>query len=379
MTKYFIILISTFQIILAEAQTLNNSIQTDNKLKTSLDTTVHSSAINFFSDGTKAGLSIGIYVNGKTFYYNYGTAEKEKQALPTNKTIYEIGSISKTFTGTLLAKAVIDKKLNMDDDIRKYLDGNYPNLAYQSHPIKIAHLLSHISGLPNFLPDSPQIFKNPNYDSLPFIICNIQNNYTRELFFEDLHRVVLDTIPGYQFSYSNAGAQLLKYILEKQYKKSYDRILKDEILRPLNMPHTYSQYAGSTTNKVAIGYSSKGNIMPYNPPMLDAAGGILSTSADMITYLKYHLNEANPTVALTHKVVFGSLVDYAIGINWQACFTKEGRKKIWQSGGTFGFGSYCVAYPGHKVAIVLLSNESDPGTQAALERIADTLVEVADK
>lgn len=358
---------------IGKAQTIKHVIPTDNKLKSQIDFVVQNHAMPFMKDSSKVGLSIGIYRNNKMYYYNYGTTDKNKTKLPTNKTVYEIGSISKTFTGTLLAQAVIEKKVKIDDDIRKYLDGDFPNLEYQGHPIKLNHLVSHISGLPFFLPESPDLFKNANFDTLPFTISKIQNNYSKQKFFDDLHNVHLDTIPGYKFRYSNASAQLLKYILEKVYNTTYDALLKKHIAEPLKMKNTTSIFLNNSKGLLVKGYSQKGNIMPYNPQILDAAGGIFSTTADMLQYLKFHLNESNDVVALSHKPTKGDINDYAIGLNWQERVTSEKNKKIWQSGGTFGFSSYCVIYPELDIAIVLLTNESDPNAQNGLEEISDKI------
>lgn len=374
MIKYLFSVLFFLHAFVGQTQTIKPTIASDNKLKSQLDIIVQKATMSFIGDPSKAGLSIGIYSNGKLYYYNYGTTEKGKQSLPTNKTVYEIGSISKTFTGTLLAQAVKDKKVKIDDDIRKYLDGNYPNLEYQGRPIELSHLVSHISGLPFFLPDNPNLFQNPNYDTLPFTISRIQQNYSKQKFFEDLHTVHLDTIPGYNFHYSNAGAQLLKYILEKVYQMSYDKLLSEYITTPLKMQNTNSLYPKNDFSLLVNGYNDKGKLMPYNPQILDAAGGIFSTSSDMLQYLKFHLNENNQVVALSHKVTVGDINHHAIGLNWQEQITSNKQKKIWQSGGTFGFSSYCVIYPETKVGIVLLTNESDPGAQHGLEGIAEEIV-----
>ena len=271
MTKYIFILLLTFQGFLVEAQTLYNSINTDNKQNKKIDKIVHNAVQIFLSDSSRVGLSVGIYTSGKEFFFNYGSIEKEKQILPTSKTIYEIGSISKTFTGTLLAQAVKDKKVKIDDDIRIYIDGNYPNLEYNGQTIKLSKLVSHISGLPSFLPDNPKLFDNPNFDILPFTISKIQNNYTKTNFFIDLHNVKLDTIPGYNLNYSNSGAQLLKFILEKVYNNPFDKLLKDFITKPLKMPGTNSLYSKNNLKRLAKGYNRNGILMPYNPQILDAA------------------------------------------------------------------------------------------------------------
>jgi len=374
MNKYLFTIIIFFHATLARTQSIETHIPNDNKLKTHLDTVVEKSTIPFMNDPSKVGLSIGIYKNGNLYYYNYGSTQKGKPGLPTNKTVYEIGSISKTFTGTLLAQAVKDKKVKINDDIRKYIDGDYPNLEYQGRSIKLSYLVSHISGLPFFLPDDPNLFRNPNYDSLPFTISTTQQNYSKQKFFKDLHKVQLDTVPGYKFHYSNAGAQLLKYILEKVYKMPYDKLLSKYITEPLKMQHSNSLFSKNDRTLLVKGYNEKGKPMPYNPQILDAAGGIFSTTADMLRYLKFHLNESNDVVALSHKLTTGDINGHAIGLNWQEQMTSARQKKIWQSGGTFGFSSYCAIYPELHFGIVLLTNESDPGAQHGLEEIADKII-----
>ena len=375
MTKNLLIILFFLHPSLGQTQTVKQAIPTDNKLKSQIDTVVQKAAMPFIGDTSKVGLSIGIYKNGKVYSYNYGTTQRENPKLPTNKTVYEIGSISKTFTGTLLAQAVKDKKVKIDDDIRKYLDGSYPNLEYQGKPIKLSHLVSHISGLPFFLPDNPNLFQNANFDTLPFTISKIQQNYSKQKFFADLHNVKLDTVPGYNFHYSNVGAQLLKYILERVYNMTYDKLLNEYITKPLKMKNTNSLYSKNDFVNLAKGYNAKEKLMPYNPQILDAAGGIFSTTSDMLQYLKFHLDEKNEVVALSHKVTKGNINRFAIGLNWQEQLTEKKHKKIWQSGGTFGFSSYCVIYPELKIGIILLTNESDPTAQGGLEEIADKLFE----
>jgi CubicO group peptidase (beta-lactamase class C family) len=368
MTKYNMLIFFCLYSVQVHSQKV---IPTDNILQTGLDSVVHQSVNSFINQQSKVGISIGIFKNEVISTYNYGTTQLEKQELPTNRTLYEIGSISKTFMGTLLAKAVKDQMLKMNDDIRMYLDGNYPNLEYKGTPIRLYQLVSHISGLPFFMPDSPTLFKNPNYDSLPFVISHIQQNYSKQQFMQDLHKVKLDTVPGFQFHYSNAGAQLLKFILEKVYNKPLDKILEVNIFWPLAMGNTNIIFAKNNTRLLAKGYNEKRILMPYNPPMLDAAGGIYSNVKDMLYYLKFHLNELDEVVALSHMITRGKINEYAIGLNWQMKLNANKKKMIWQSGGTFGFSSYCVIYPELNMGIILLTNESDRTAQGELEEIAE--------
>lgn len=96
--------------------------------------------------------SIGVVYRGQAFIRHRGDMEAGKPGPPTDATLYEIGSLSKTLAGTLMANAVLEHKVGLDDDIRMYLQGDYPNLQYKGEPLRVRNLLSHTSGLPNMLP-----------------------------------------------------------------------------------------------------------------------------------------------------------------------------------------------------------------------------------
>jgi len=370
MTRYFLIFQFLALAIVGQAQNVAQNTATENPKKTEIDLSVQKAALTFMGNALRVGLSVGVYKNGKRFTYNFGTTQKGIQQLPTGRSVYEIGSITKTFTGTLLAQAVKDRKVKIDDDIRKDIDGEYPNLEYGGQPIRLFQLINHVSGLPLFLPDDPNLFVNPDFDKLPFVITATQQSYTKQSFFNDLHGVKLNAEPGTNFQYSNAGAQLLKYILERVYGISYERLLEKYITKANRMKSTHSVFSKNNSGFLVKGYNDKGKVMPYNPQMLEAAGGIFSNVLDMLRYLRFHLDESNEIVALSHKVTRGNINEYAVGLNWQERLTPEKDRKIWQSGGTFGFASYCVIYPDLNIGIVLLSNESDPTAQGGLEEMA---------
>ncbi len=362
MTKYFFIFFLLLP-FLGQTQIVKQNINTDNRMKVGIDSIVQKSVTLFMSDTSKVGLSAGVYKNGKIYSYNYGSSLKVKQKLPTNNTIYEIGSISKTFTGTLLAQAICDKKVAFEDDIRKYMEGSYPNLEYQRHPITIANLVNHTSGLPYFLPDKPEILNTQNYDSLIANIQNVQRKYSRQDFFKDLHKVRLDTIPGFKNNYSNSAVQLLGYVLEKIYKMPYKKLVQTYLSIPLKLNNTGLNYSNIKNPNLAKGYNGKGKQMSYMEPIAGGAGGIHSTVNDMLSYIKYQLNETDKSVALSHKITWGDINDYAIGIFWDENKTPKGYKRILHSGGTYGFSSYCVIYPELNIGIVLLTNEADQTAQ----------------
>ncbi len=97
-------------------------------------------------------VSIGLYKDGKTYTRHFGELIKGKGNLPNDNSVYEIASVTKTMTGYLVAKAVLEGKIKLEDDIRMYLNGDFDNLEYDNQAITLQHLLTHTSGLPKFLP-----------------------------------------------------------------------------------------------------------------------------------------------------------------------------------------------------------------------------------
>ena len=341
---------------------------------TNVDAVVEKSARKFMSDQHSVGLSVGIFNANKVYTYNFGEVEKGKGQRPTEHTIYEIASITKTFTGVLLAQAVIENKVRLDDDVRKYLVGDYPNLEFNGQPIRLVHLINHTSRLPFVLPDRPELFKNPDPIELPKILTKIESSYTRADFYADLHKVKLDKVPGTEFKYSNSAAQLLGFILERLYGLPYEQLVIQKIAKPLRMRETRITLSEVEKKRLAKGHYENGSIALPGTPQSQAAGGLRSSVSDMLKYIKFHLNENNEVIRLSHQPSWGDIKYYASGLNWQMIKPAAGPRKIWQSGGSFGFSSYCAVFPDLNVGIVLLSNESDQNSQGRLNTMADEIL-----
>ena len=340
--------------------------------QTNPDSLVKKLGNDFIKNPEAVGLSVGVYDNGKTYHYHFGETEKGNNQLPTENTVYEIGSITKTFASTLLAYAVLEKKVKLEDDIRGYLDGNYPNLAYAGKPIRLVHLANLTSALPNWLPDRPEIFANTHPDSIPYALLAVHRDYTREHFYADLRKVKLDTLPGALPKHSNVGAQLLGYILEGVYKTAFGELLEKYVTKPLGMQHTALATSGPPPGLPAKGHNERGRVMPFITDMkeMQPAGGLRSTTADLLKYIRFQLDESNPALRMTHRETWEKPGQGAVGLNWQIDQTAGGARYLWHTGGTFGFSSYVVLYPDSGVGLVLLANESDGSAQRRLAEAA---------
>ncbi len=321
----------------------------DNALKTRLDSVVQDAVTPYMSNKNVAGLSVGVLQNGKLYTYNFGETKKGSGKIPTASTIYEIGSVTKTFTGILLAKAVVQGKVKLDDDIRKYLPGNYPNLAFAGVPVQLVHLSNHSSRLPS----QPKI-SGTNED-----LFSPSIQFTDKMLEDILHTIVLDTLPGTRREYSNFAVGLLGIILEKIYGLEYEALLKKNILRPYAMKQTSIGLSAPDFKTFAQGYDVEGNPAPYwRNRIAEPDGGIRSTTHDMLLYMKEQLNKKDSAASLSHKISFGDN-KRGTGLNWGISTTKEGFLRWTHDGGTDGFTSLCLIYPGLNSGIILLTNNGD--------------------
>ena len=374
MKKIIFLLTLLAYTLLCPAQANQIKIPTDNKLKTVLDSLVDRSVSEFMDHGPRVGISIGILKNGKQYLYNYGSIQKGQSELPTANTVYELASITKTFGATLLAKAVLEKKVNLDDDIRKYLKEDYPNLHYNGTPVTLLHLVNLTSGLPNWMPDK-DVFGKANPDSIPYILDSVHKQYSRQDLYRDLHQVKLQVLPGTVARHCNTAAQLLGCILESVYKDSYENLLKMYFSDLLKMKNTCLLKPGKRPANMAKGYDGKGWIMPViDWEDLQVAASIASSSSDMLKYMAFQLNEKNAVVQLSHQPTFGKVEDGAIAMNWKIKKTQSGNRSILHTGGSLGFSSYMAFYPDLNCGIVLLSNESDQDTQNELMALSGKIL-----
>ncbi|MCE3258917.1 MAG: hypothetical protein K0S12_558 [Bacteroidetes bacterium] len=320
---------------------------TDNKKENALDSLVDKVVKDHMQSPQNCGLSIGIIKNGKEIIYNYGEVKRNSKSLATPATLYEIGSVSKVFCGILLANAILEKKVNPDDDIRKYLPGEYPNLQAGDNYIQLIHLANHTSGLPR-LPDDLE--GQANYDPQ-----NPYKNYDREMVFNFLKKVKLTVQPGKVSDYSNIGMGLLGIILERVYGKPFEELVKEKIAGPLGMKNTVIRLDAGKENLFATGYNAGGKETPHwELEALAAAGALRSDMQDMMIFLKENIEGKNEAVKLSHQSTFNS--GSTVGMAWQLMKTRQGNTLIWHNGGTFGFSSFIGLVKEKNSGVVVLNN-----------------------
>jgi D-alanyl-D-alanine-carboxypeptidase/D-alanyl-D-alanine-endopeptidase len=333
----------------------------------------------FIREGATRALSLGVIKDGVTSTFNYGEYDRARHLRPDADTLYAIGSLTKTFAATLLARAVVEGRVTLDDDVRRHLDGQYPNLDFNGEPIRLKHLLNHNSGLPRMFPQSAA--GNPSADpkvERERIAAEraVLERYSDAAFLSELRIVKLEATPGTRFQYSNAAAELLRRILERVYGKSFEALVREQITGPLGMRNTSVALRDEDAKRL-VGYDAEGVAVGSNSDFMPAAGGLKSTVRDMLSYTRWHLAERDAAVRLTHQPQWRIDGNYSLGLNWQL-LTQPNYRVIWQEGGVPGFASYCVLYPELDLGIVAFTNALDPGTAGQLSALVKQLAREID-
>ena len=352
-------------------------VPTDNPRRSSLDHAVDAAVTSFFSDRCHVGLSIAITDHGRRSFYNYGTVSKTRPALPTRRTLFEIGSVTKTFTGALAAKALLEGTMTLDGDFRTYLREPYPNLEKDGKPITLRTLASHTSGLARDIPNNDDLLQGkPDFNQLPFLLMAREKGYDQARYLKELHEVALTSDPGTTMRYSNIGVKLIGFGLETIAGLDLTQLLSRDILGPLGMTDTTLLPSRSQLGRLAQAYLPGGSPAPTRldmDPNVGGAGGLFSSANDMAKYAEWQLDERNPVIARAHQPIWGSPEIFAVGLIWDIGRTKDGERRLWHSGGTFGMSSQMILLPESQQAYVLLANDACMNTQSQLETIALTV------
>ncbi len=306
-----------------------------------------------------------IYVDGESYQFHFGELINGKA--PNNKTLYEIGSITKTYTGLILSNAIVDKKLNLDDTIENYLDGEYSNLQLENgNPITLRHLITHTSGLPM------NINCNKKGQSIEEQIHCFET-FSKQDFFKQLKQVKLIANSGINYHYLNAGIQLVGYILEEIYQISFEALLKKFIFFHSKEQNTYVKTNHSFNDRVVIGKNSNGEKMPLEDSGYEYSGGMKSSTASMLQYIKMYL-ESNTPFIKESMTLLGGNQEYGRAYAWNTFKFNQPNKMLYHNGGTYGSSSWIALYPMNKIGIFLITNVATKDSQGRLNDLSNKII-----
>ena len=290
--------------------------------------------------------------NGTSAVYAAGTAGPSG-AKPDERTLFQIGSVTKTFTGTLLGTMVLDGSVKLTDPISKYLPPGVTAPAYAGQPMTLESLAEQNSGLPPI----PSNLKPANQAD-PFA------DYTAPMLWSFLSHYKLTRAPGEQYEYSNLGVGLLGELLALRAKTTYGNLLAERVLHPLGMSATTLALAPAGCGKPVQGYTIDGEpAQPMAFRELAAAGGLCSDARDMQAYLKANLAAPAGPLGKAMALAQEPRADFEdaghnakIGLVWM---TDPRTGIVWHNGSLRGYHAYIGFDRAAKTGVVVLARVAD--------------------
>ena len=297
-----------------------------------------------FPDNTE--ISIAFIKNGEISYYGVKRRNDTLKYFSNYRDIFEIGSITKVFTSTLLADFVLDNKINLNDPIQKYF-----NFPIANDQITVLELANHTSGLPK-LPS--------NLDLETADQSNPYKDYSEVKLKEYLtKKLEILNPPGTTYEYSNIGTGILGYLLEVQSRLSYEELLQKYILSKYNMNNTTTD-KDKIKLKLVDGLDSLGNkTSNWDLNALVGTGGILSNVEDLSKFALAQFNDQNKELKLTRQSTFDfSKYHMEVGLGWKIIKPDENLRWYADNGGTGGYSSLIALDVEKRNGIIILSNVS---------------------
>lgn len=318
-----------------------------------------------------AGVSIGVIKNGIRRVVSRGVKSKNDPGGPVSReTLFELGSITKTFTGVMLAQADMDGHLSLEQPIGALLP---PSIHFPESvkSIPVGALATHSAGLP----------RNP--PSLSFFARTFRKNpvgrVTDRQAFEDLAKIEVEGPAGRKYEYSNFGFMLLGRLIQEATGMDYGRSIA-RLTDSLGMSSTWVEPPESVLSRLAVGHRVGKPVEHWYEVPLPGAQGVVSTVPDMLTYLEAHLDpEGTPltealTAAMEPRMRASETVE--VGLGWQLYTFPGVPLIIYHHGSTMGFRSYIGMAPELGLGIVVLGNSRDPTISAIGRLIMRTLARI---
>jgi len=302
-------------------------------------------------NGEGGGVAVAVRMNGRTSFFNYGMADNAEKRPVTADSIFNLGSVGKVFATTLLAQAVKQGELNLDDAVAKYV--TELQRGGDIRRITLGQLASHSSGLPN-RPQEYETWHKGRYTWPDFV--RFLNSWKAGPNHE----------PGQQYLYSDSAMVLLRVALERRFNTRFAALMHQRLTGPLGMTSTALPLPRDLLGRAVQGYGPMGKPVgksgeeggTFDWP---GSGQIYSSSRDMATFLAANLGELpghgpiENAMAFTHQGVFTVSPRLTIGLAWQ--IVSAGNFTIIdKNGGLTNTATYIGFAPQKKLGVVILVN-----------------------
>jgi CubicO group peptidase (beta-lactamase class C family) len=335
----------------------------------------------FLNAGKTVGLAVAVVTPTSWTIMTFGHPALGARNQAGAGTLFEIGSITKTFTALVLAREIEQGHLRLDQPVQELLPPGV-KLPEPARAITLRHLTTHSSGFPRM----PARWSPLSGLGTLLFGTDPYAGYTEADLLADVSTVKLESKPGTHASYSNYGMMLLGYLLSAEAHSGYETLVKREVCLPLGLTNTTVSLQPGQAQHSAQGYRA---ILSWGPliialrsaPWLEGnplggAGAIRSSAADMLRYLQANMHPEGLPVqhALreVHKVLFEEDEHTAFCMNWiQSHSERLQQPMIWHNGGTGGFRSFLGFTADSRFGVLLLSNSTEAVDDLAINLLRD--------
>jgi CubicO group peptidase (beta-lactamase class C family) len=311
-----------------------------------------------FSSASPGGAVLVMVGDSVIFSKGYGLADLVTKAAITPKTLFNVGSVSKTFVAQAILILRDQGKLSLDDNLLKYFpDFRNKTIAGQ---VQIQHLLTHTSGLPDI--------RYPWKDSVFYLTANDQENWA-----PILKATNLNFDPGSRHEYSNPAFNALALIVEQTSGMKWQEFVQDKIMKPAGMVTSTITDGAHPTSGVSHGYIfSQGRWLEKDygeEPTFAAAGngGVWSSLEELALYEKAMRKETflkketrEESFQIKTYANWSGQGDPFRGWSWAIGKTNDGSKTVWHDGWQGGFRAYYLSVPEKSWLVVVLTNCPHP-------------------
>lgn len=348
MISYFLLLVISIVINSCgqkEVKPAEISINNDDMPLTEAQIESVTSLLRTLPDNTEA--SIALIEGNDVVFSGFKREDGILKATQNQGSAFEIGSISKVFTSTLLAAFITEGRVSGDDYINDYIDF----LPEDSVLITFEQLANHTSGLPripsNMLITSVLHRSNPysRYDTI-----KLKKYLTT--------RLDLNSTPGEKYAYSNLGTGLLAYTLCRIDNSTYEELLNRMVFSRFGMTNSTTIRENLNTDLVK-GLDRNGRVTSnWDLGALEGAGAILSTAEDMSKFALAQLDTTNRDLLLTRERTYSESQTMGIGLGWHITKSEDAGDIVWHNGGTGGYRSCVAIDPLKGNGAIILTNVS---------------------
>ena len=310
-----------------------------------------------------AGLVVGVGTGRDDVRYVTGHG-----ALPDvapERVLVEIGSVTKVFTASLLMLLAGRGVVGVEEPVQDLLPDGV-RLPVKGRPVTLLDLATHRSGLPR-LP-LRWLWRFRGHGDDPYAVLSLDDVWTAAA-------TCRRRSPG-AVRYSNLGAGLLGHALEHRTGRSYADLVGTELCAPLGLADTTVGGRAQDAARTAPGHDAKGRTVPaWHLPVLAAAGGLHSTAADLLTFLRAQEDDTDDDVhralRATHEPVSTRLA-MQVCAGWMSVLRRAGsdERVLWHNGGTGGYRSWAAFVPGRDVRVVVLATDARPADRLGQDLVA---------